>query len=272
LLKNADGILPLPAGKSLAVIGFGTQGAVVHGGGSGAVTPSYIVTPLEGIQAAAGAGAKVVFDDGTTLSTAVAAAKAADYALVFVGTMSHEGADRDSLSLDDGCVVGAKNGGTQCIGNANNQDAMVAAIVAANPKTIVVASVPGAILMPWSTSVPAVLTNFFPGQQAGHAIADVLFGKVNPAARLPITMPNKENETDFSPAQWPGGPNPAIPDYANYTEKLLVGYRYYARCTFLGRNLHPRMPLDHTHVLLKQTCVRPMAFLSVVHFSYRFTL
>jgi len=231
LLKNADNLLPLPLGKKIAVIGFGTAGAVVHGGGSGAVTPSYVVTPLEGIQAGAGEGATVVFDDGTTISTAVEAAKAADYAIVFVATMSHEGADRDSLSLDDGCVVGAKNGGTQCTGNNNKQNAMVEAIVAANPKTIVVASVPGAVLMPWSPVVPAVLVNFMPGQQAGHAIADVIFGKVNPSARLPITMPNRENETDFSPAQWPGLPafNPAVnmPTFANYTEKLLVGYRYY---------------------------------------------
>ena len=75
LLKNAGGILPLPSGKKIAVIGFGTTGAVVHGGGSGAVTPSYIVSPLEGIQAAAGEGSTVVFDDGTTISTAAAAAK-----------------------------------------------------------------------------------------------------------------------------------------------------------------------------------------------------
>lgn len=65
LLKNANGILPLPAGKKIAVIGFGTTGAVVHGGGSGAVSPSYIVTPLEGIQAGAGAGSTVSFNDGT---------------------------------------------------------------------------------------------------------------------------------------------------------------------------------------------------------------
>jgi beta-glucosidase len=55
----------------------------------------------------------------------------------------------------------------------------------------------------------------------------VLFGTVNPSAKLPITMPNKENEVDFSPAQWPGLPDPKNPTYANYTERLLVGYRYY---------------------------------------------
>ena len=134
-------------------------------------------------------------------------------------------------------------------GNNKNQNAMVSAIAAANKNTIVVASVPGAILMPWSTEVSSILTNFMPGQQAGNAIADILFGSVNPSARfffralpcvavlyvyvavcfrrLPITMPNKDNETNFSPEQWPGLPNPSDPVYAVYSEKLLVGYRYY---------------------------------------------
>jgi len=159
------------------------------------------------------------------LNEAATVAKAADYAIVFVGTVSSEGSDRKSLSLDDGCEI--YRGETQCTGNAKNQNAMIEAVVAANPRTIVVASVPGAILMPWSTKVPAILTNFMPGQQAGNAIADVLFGAVNPSARLPVTFPNKENETAFSPAQYPGLPDPKNPTYVDYSEKLLVGYRYY---------------------------------------------
>jgi beta-glucosidase len=224
LLKNDGDVLPLPADKKIAVIGFGTDGAVVHAGGSGSVVASYIATPFDGINAAAGSGATVTFNNGTDLVAAAAAAKDADYAVVFVATLSHEGGDRASLSLDDGCTVD-KFG--QCKGNNNNQNAMIEAVTKANAKTIVVASVPGAILMPWSGDVAAILTNFMPGQQAGNAIADVLFGKVNPTAKLPITMPNKENEQNFSPAQWPGLPDPSKPAYANYTEKLEVGYRYY---------------------------------------------
>jgi beta-glucosidase len=103
---------------------------------------------------------------------------------------------------------------------------MVSAVAAANPRTVVVASVPGAILMPWSTEVAGILTNFMPGQQAGNAITDVLFGKVNPSGKLPLTFPNMENETAMSPAQWPGLPQ-NDPETVQYSEGLLVGYRFY---------------------------------------------
>jgi beta-glucosidase len=161
------------------------------------------------------------------VAAAAALAAEADYAIVFVGTLSHEGGDRASLSLDDGCTPSGGNIGSQCEGNNNNQNALVAAVAKANAKTTVVLSVPGAILLPWINDVSAALTNFMPGQQAGHAIADVLFGKVNPSAKLPVTFPNKEGEQLTSPEQWPGLPDPKNPVYANYTEKLLVGYRWY---------------------------------------------
>jgi hypothetical protein len=99
----------------------------------------------------------------------------------------------------------------------------VSAIAKANPHTVVVMSVPGAVLTPWAAEVAAIVTNFMPGQAAGDAIADIVFGKVNPSARLPVTFPNKENEQDFTPAQWPGLPDPEAPLYANYSEGLLVG-------------------------------------------------
>lgn len=224
LLKNAGGVLPLPQGKKIALIGFASSNAVVHAGGSGSVVPSFVVAPLQGISAAAGRHAEVTFNDGTDLDSATELAASADYAIVFVATLSSEGSDRDSLSLDDGCTPD-KYG--QCRGNNKNQNAMVASVAKANPMTIVVASVPGAVLMPWSGEVAAILTNFMPGQQAGNAIADVIFGKVNPSGKLPLTFPNTENETKITQAQWPGLPDASKPEYCYYEEKLLVGYRYY---------------------------------------------
>ena len=205
LLKNEGGVLPLTAETKVAIIGLADQAnALTHGGGSGQVTPSWTVTPLAGISAAAGKG-KVTYDDGTDATKSAAAAKAADVAVVFVGALSSEGSDRKSLSLDDGSVKAI-----------TAQDALIEAVVAANPKTVVVLTVPGAILMPWSTKVAGVLINFMPGQQAGHAIADVLFAKTNPSGKLPITMPNKENEEEFTPEQWPGLPDPKNPT-CNFT-------------------------------------------------------
>ena len=110
LLKNDGGVLPLPLSasspKSIALIGFAGDGAVVHGGGSGSVVASYTVTPLEGMGSAAGDGAILFYNNGTDVAAAAALAKRCDYAVVFVATLSHEGGDRASLSLDDGCVYG----------------------------------------------------------------------------------------------------------------------------------------------------------------------
>jgi hypothetical protein len=190
------------------------EGAVHSGGGSGAVTSSFTSNPLDGIKQQAGDGAVVTFNDGTDIDAAAAAAAAADYAIVFVGTLSHEGGDRASLSLDDGCDPTMRNIGTQCRGNNDKQNALVAAVAkAAGAKTVVVASVPGAIVLPWVHDVAAVLTNFLAGQQCGNAIADVLYGAVNPSGRLPLTFPNKDGEWQTSPAQWPGLPDPKDPLY-----------------------------------------------------------
>jgi beta-glucosidase len=95
---------------------------VVHGGGSGSVVPSFISTPLAGISSAV-KGQGITYNDGKDTTAAATAAKAADIAIVFVATLSHEGGDRASLSLDDG-------------GPTNNQNALVAAVAAAQPNTI----------------------------------------------------------------------------------------------------------------------------------------
>lgn len=221
LLKNAAGLLPLPRDKKLAVVGLAGRDAVFHGAGSGAVAPSNIFTPLDGIRAEAGAAAEVRFTDGRNISAAKDLAKWAEYTLVFVGTLSTEGRDRASLSLDDGCEVTLK----QC--GLKNQNALVQAVAQASNKVIVVASVPGATLLPWSQEVEAILTNFMPGQEAGHAIADVLFGRVNPSAKLPVTFPNNAWDSNLTVAQYPGVPDAQKNTYSYYLEKLYVGYRKY---------------------------------------------
>jgi beta-glucosidase len=147
---------------------------------------------------------------GTDPSAAAAVASAADVAIVFVSTTSSEGSDRSSLSF------GA------------DQNAMVDAVAKARPAggTVVVMVNPGAVLTPWAGSVSAAITMFMPGLEMGNALADVLYGDVNPSGRLPLTFPSVENEVNFTKSQWPGLPVPTGLE-RHYTEKLEVGYRWY---------------------------------------------
>ena len=180
--------------------------------------PYYTSAPNDAIAAAVGrGGGRVAYDDGSDPARAAALAAQADVALVFVATDSSEGADRRSLSLDDGA------------------DALIAAVAAANPKTVVAAVAPGAVLTPWRDAVAAVTLAFMPGQEYGHALSDVLFGVTSPSAKLPLTMPTSEDDLNLTAAMWPGVDTPGGCDgqpnahctSAVYSEKLLVGYRYY---------------------------------------------
>ena len=147
------------------------------------------------------------YDDGSDPKRAAALAAKADVAIVFVATDSSEGSDRASLHFDDGA------------------DDLIAAVAAAAPKTVVSAVSPGAALTPWRDSVAGLTLGFMPGQEYANGLIDVLFGAVNPSAHLPLTLPSKENETDFTPQDWPGTfPDPKQPHQrvATYSEKLEV--------------------------------------------------
>lgn len=149
---------------------------------------------------------------GDNATAAAALAKTSDVAVVVVATTSHENADRDSLSLPPW------------------QDALVAAVAAVNTRTIVVARCPGACLMPWSASVPSLLFQLMPGQEAGHVLASALFGRVNPSGKLPLSFPLSDTSTwlgNVPNAQWPGIDVGKGYRDVNYTEGLLVGYRWY---------------------------------------------
>lgn len=235
LLKNTGGVLPLTPNRKLALIGFASENGLPlsFGHGSGEVYPAHYVSPLTGVKAAAGDDAQVLFNDGADLGAAADLAKSADYALVFVGGSATEGEDRKSMSLDGACSIAAMRVEVDdeeevpCGGADRHQNALVASVAKANPNTIVVLSTPGAVLMPWSGEVAAILTNFMPGQQVGNALADVLFGKVNPSAKLPITMPNTDSDLVFEKDQWPGKKSSDGLVHSVYSEKLLVGYRQY---------------------------------------------
>lgn len=207
LLKNARDLLPLDAGglRSIAVVGPYAQSVHPGGGGSSHVIPLYTVSPVEGIQRRLGAGVTVTSADGTDPARAAQVAAAADVAVVIVGDVEREGADRPNLAL------------------TGNQDQLVQAVAAANPRTVVVLNTGAPVLMPWVDGVPAILEAWYPGEEDGNALASVLFGDVNPAGKLPVTFPRSEQQTPVSsPERWPG-----VNGVAHYSEGLQVGYRWY---------------------------------------------
>jgi beta-glucosidase len=197
LLRNEGGALPLArTAKRIAVIGghadtgvlSGAGSSQVHGEGGPALNLSlggdgpfagfisqqyHRSSPLKAIRAMA-PQADVRYRDGRYISEAVAQAKLADVAIVFATQWTTEGMDQADLSLPEG------------------QDALIAAVAAANPNTIVVLETGAPVLMPWLGKTAAVLEAWYPGARGGEAIASVLFGETNPSGHLPITFPASE--------------------------------------------------------------------------------
>ncbi len=206
LLKNQGGILPLAKTTSIAVLGeAGGSKPKAEGGGSSGVVAPYVVSPVDGLRRAAASAESISYADGSDLNAAAEAARKAQVAIVFVHTDETEGADRPSLSLP------------------GNQDQLIAAVAAANPKTIVVLDTGGPVLMPSIDKVAGVLEAWYPGQEDGNAIAAVLYGDVNPGAKLPLTFPRTATAIPTSTRQqWPGVDGRSI-----YSEELDVGYRWY---------------------------------------------
>jgi beta-glucosidase len=246
LLQNNGSILPLgqQTGQTIAVIGApaGQAGAELtyEGNGSAHVPElgenSHIVSPLTGMEAAAAAhGDSVTYADGTAagFADAIAAAKSANVAVVFVYDQESEGVDRPDLSLPlDGTNCNLAVIGGSCVqGTGYNQDSLIEAVAAANPETVVVVQSGGPVLMPWVNQVPGIVEAWYGGQQEGDAIASVLFGATNPSGHLPETFPASMSQlpTAGSAAQYPGvtvGSDPVGPE-VSYSEGLDVGYRWY---------------------------------------------
>ncbi|HEV2425416.1 MAG TPA: glycoside hydrolase family 3 C-terminal domain-containing protein [Terriglobia bacterium] len=245
LLKNSKGQLPLSASsiKSIAVIGSHADVGVLSGGGSAQVdAPGGNAVPPEGgnrrmfgnavwdpsspLRAIRNQApnARVQYNDGGDPASAAELAKTSEVAIVFVNQHTSEGRDVPSLSLPD------------------NQDALVSAVAAANPHTIVVLETGGAVTMPWVDHVSAILESWYPGIRGAQAIADILFGHVNPSAKLPLTFPGSEADLPHpqlatQPPPGPGdmkAPFPGRPFRintrqfeVNYDEGLKVGYKWY---------------------------------------------
>jgi beta-glucosidase len=210
LLKN-DGVLPLRAPRSIAVIGSAAD-EYVSGGGSSQVPARLPVSPRDGITRRAGAGVTVTYDSGRIPALAAETARRADVAIVVAADARAESSDQSCLTLNCG---DPKRG---------DQDGLIRAVAAANPRTVVVLETGGPVLTPWADQVKGIVEAWYPGEQGGTALARVLFGDVDPGGRLPVTFPVRADDapTAGHPEQYPG-----VAGTAHYSEGVLVGYRHY---------------------------------------------
>jgi beta-glucosidase len=236
LLQNGRGILPLSPEGSLAVIGLFAAEPRYQGGGSSHVTPTRLTSPLDAIRAAAagtvtyaqgftadppgGSGAAAPAGDSALIAEAVRAASSAETAVLFLGLgarQESEGYDRTTIELPAGQLELAR------------------AVAAANPRTVAVLAHGGVVrLAPLAETVPAILDGALLGQAGGEAIADVLFGAVNPSGRLAETVPARIQDT---PAflNFPGEHSHVL-----YGEQIFVGYRWYD-----AREIEVTYPFGH---------------------------
>lgn len=229
LLKNEQNLLPLQPNQKLAVIGAFAQKPRYQGGGSSHIKPTQIDVPLEEIQKLAGDAASVVYAQGyhadrddideNLLEQAIAAAKAADAAIIFAGLPDRyesEGYDRKHLRMPA------------------NQNQLIEAIAAVQSNVVVVLLNGSPVEMPWIGQAGSVLEAYLGGQAVGGAIADVLLGIVNPSGKLAETFPVKLSDNP-SFLFFPGEGN-----RVEYREGIFVGYRYYDT-----KEVKPLFPFGH---------------------------
>ena len=237
LLKNSDHILPLAANvQSIALIGSHADVGVLSGGGSAQVdapggnpinphpgsanwgeTVYFPSSPLKEIRAHA-PQAHIEFNEGTDTAAAARLAGSAQIAIVFVNQPMHEGMDAATIELPD------------------KQDALVEAVVAANPRTLVVVENGGPVAMPWADRVQGIVEAWYPGIGGAQSLAGILFGEVNPSGRLAITFAKSDDQ--LPRPQVPGmhleeGPEARhhrdeLPPFdADLNEGARVGYKWF---------------------------------------------
>ncbi|HNH78702.1 MAG TPA: glycoside hydrolase family 3 C-terminal domain-containing protein, partial [Anaerolineales bacterium] len=214
LLKN-DGLLPLKDHQHIAVIGRSAETAHFQGGGSSHINPTRVAMPYKELQARA-ENAELTYAEGYPtdnsfqqgmIDDAVKLAQSADVALLYIALPTFkesEGYDRHDLDL------------------TLQQIALIKAVSKAQPRTVVVLNNGAPVAMSeWIDDVSAVLEGWMMGQAGGAALADILFGRVNPSGKLAETFPLKLTDTP-SHINWPGGAGKV-----HYGEGIFIGYRYY---------------------------------------------
>ena len=211
LLKN-DGVLPLADGQKVAFIGKYAKAPRYQGGGSSHINSHKITSALDAVAGNANVIYAQGFDDGEDktdeklLAEAVEAARGADVAVIFAGLpdkFESEGFDRKHMSMPD------------C------QNELIEKVAAVQPNTVVVLHNGSPVVMPWIDKVKGIVEAYLGGQAVGGAVCDILYGRVNPSAKLPETFPLRLEDNPSYLSYIGEG------DMVEYREGIFVGYRYY---------------------------------------------
>ena len=226
LLRNDGQLLPLHAASSLniAVIGPNAEGENLNCFGSSETQPAYSISLLAGIRAVVPSatfvkGCPISGDDTSGFAEAEAAARAADI-VIFAG-----GLDK---TLEGESIIGVQVQDRESTALPAIQQQLIRRLYAANPRLVVVLQSGGIVsLADCIADIPALVYSFYSGQEAGNGIADVLFGTVNPAGRLPMTMPVSDEQ---------------LPEWNDiyFTDDWGAGYRWFQR-----KGLTPQFPFGH---------------------------
>jgi beta-glucosidase len=279
LLKNASSILPLKISPSasIALIGSHADVGVLSGGGSAqvdapggnAIHPGEVggskwgeqvyfpSSPLKNIRAK-DPQASIKYVDGSDVAAAASLAKSSSVAIVFANQWMMEGRDRPTLSLPD------------------DQDALIEAVVAANPNTIVVLETGGPVSMPWAGNVKGIVEMWYPGIGGAQALANVLFGEVNPSGKLPVTFAKDDAQLPHPvvpglegiPASGPNSEHRIKPFDLTYTEGAKVGYKW-----FEATHKEPLFPFGFglSYTTYAYSSLKVDAAQHTVHFTVRNT-
>ena len=211
LLKN-DGVLPLSEQDEIAFIGKYAMKPRYQGGGSSHINSHKITSALDAVRGMGNISFAMGFDDKEDkrneklLAEAVETAKKAKVAVVFAGlpdAFESEGFDRQHMRMPD------------C------QNELIEKVAAVQPNTIVVLHNGSPVEMPWANKVKGIVEAYLGGQAVGGAVCDILFGRVNPSAKLPETFPLKLEDNPSYLSYIGEG------DMVEYREGIFVGYRYY---------------------------------------------
>lgn len=229
LLKNQDNILPLKKEGTIAIIGAFAKKPRYQGGGSSHVNPTKLDNALEEIEKLVQGKAKIIYEEGYNLDNdemnqelidkAKETAKKSNVAIIFAGLPDRyesEGYDRKHMKMPE------------------NHNKLIEEVSKVQPNTIVVLSNGAPVEIPWIDKVKGLLESYLGGQAGGGAVADILFGEVNPSGKLAETFPKKLSHNP-SYLNFPGEGNKV-----EYREGVFVGYRYYDK-----KEIEPLFPFGY---------------------------